>query len=397
MHIPTTIEIRDSIINAWESRFSEIQGLPRGSIKIQRSFKSALFVLASAIAPVIRLVYTFGLWILNQTDPQTADDENVVDGGRLQQWGRLLKVGEPKPGQAPRYTIDIAGTDGSTLLAGTAYRSSTGNIYLLEAEITIAGGAAQGIIKASVPEDRENTEYALPIGAEVITVNPFSGIDNPAIVSAVETTATDGEDIEKSYRPRVVSVLRLAPQGGARIDYKRWPLDAEGVAASYPYSDIIEPGKINVYIEATPEVDPDGIPTQDVLDAAYDAILIDPETGLQRKPLSDVVIMLPIMLLLFDIEIVGLNAPDIPAAQSRINDALVTTLKNKKPFLDGADFLDEKNDIVSRAELLAVAVSAISQLGGTINDLLLELNTIPIDVYQLDNGEKSKAGNIIYS
>jgi len=397
MHIPTTAETRDSIINFWETRINSLKGLPPGSVKIKRSFKSALYIMASAIAPVIRLLYLFGMWALNQTDPQTADDENEVPGGRLQQWGRLLKVGDPKPGQAPRYQIDITGTDGSTLLAGTAYRSNTGNIYLLEAEITIVAGVAQGIIKASVSEDRENTEFALSVGSEVNTVNPFAGIDNPALVSAILTVATDGEGIETSYRPRVVSFLRLAPQGGARIDYKRWPLDAEGVAASYPYSDQVEPGKINVYIEATPDVDPDGIPTQAVLDAAFEAILIDPETGLQRKPMSDFILMLPITVLLFDMEVIGLNAPDIPAAQASITSALTAALKAKKPFLDGADFLDEKNDTISRAELLAVAVAAISRQGGTIDDLVLELTGSPIDVYVLDNGEKSKAGNIIYS
>ena len=394
MNIPTTTEIRDSIVNSWEQRLSVIQG---SNIKILQSLKkSALFILATAIAPAIRLIYLFINWALNQTDPQTADDENVVEGGRLQQWGRLVKVGDPKPGQAPRYDISITGIDASVLLAGAAYRSANENIYLLEADIIIVGGIATGIIKASVPEGRENTEYALNPGAEVNTANPFTGIDNPAIILTELTTPTDSEDIEGSYRPRVVSVVRLAPQGGARVDYKRWPLDAEGVQDAYPYSNTNQPGVIDVYIEATEDINPDGIPTQAVLDAAEDAIRTDPVTGLERKPLSDYFFTLPIALKVFDMTFTNLLALDILDAKEKIIDAVTKTLKNKKPFIDGAEPVEDKNDIVSRSELLAVAVATILPLGGTVDDLALELASVPIETFRLTDGNKSKAGGITF-
>ena len=393
MNIPTTTEIRDSIVNSWEQRLSVIEGK---EIKILKKLKkSSLFILATAIAPAIRLVYLFINWALNQTDPQTADDENVVPGGRLQQWGRLLKVGDPKPGQAPRYDINITGTNGSVLFAGTAFRSANENTYLLEADIIIAAGIATGIIAASVPEGRENTEYSLNPGAEVNTVNPFTGIDNPAIIDTELTAATDAEDIE-AYRARVFSVLRLSPQGGARIDYQRWPLDAEGVAASYPFTDQIDPGIIHVYIEATPDIDLDGIPTQAVLDAADAAIITDPATGLQRKPVTHVFDTLPITVLLFDVDITGLVAADPVAAQAAILDALTLTLKNKKPFIDGADPVDEKNDVITRSELLAVAVAALTPLGATMTDLTLEQAAVPIELFTLTNGDKSKLGALIF-
>lgn len=393
MQIPTTTEIRDSIINSWEQRLSVIQGQ---QIKILQSLKkSVLFILASAIAPAIRLTYLFVLWAVNQTDPQTADDENSVLNGRLQQWGRLLKIGDPKPGQAPRYEIDLTGTNGAVLTAGAAYRSASNNIYLLEEDITIVAGVATGIIKASVPSDRLNTEFSLNPGAEVNTVNPYFGIDNPAVVSAELTAATDAEDIE-AYRQRVVSVLRLAPQGGARIDYQRWPLDAEGVARAYPFTDQVDPGIINVYIEATTDIDPDGIPTQAVLDAAEEAIITDPETGLERKPITHQFSTIAITVLLFDIEVSGLVASDPVEAQNRIIDAMTLTLKNKRPFIDGADPLDEKNDTITRSELLAVAVAAVAPIEGTLIDITLELSAVPIESYLLTNGEKSKAGLISF-
>jgi uncharacterized phage protein gp47/JayE len=394
MDIPTTTKIRDSIINSWEQRLSVVQGQ---QIKILQSLKkSVLYILAMVIAPAIRLTYLFVLWALNQTDPQTADDENTVLFGRLQTWGRLLKIGEPKPGQAPRYEIDITGTNGAVLLAGTAYRSASDNIYLLEDDIAIVAGVATGIIKASVPEGRQNTEFSLNPAAEVNTANPFAGIDNPATVATELTAATDAEDIE-AYRARVVSVLRIAPQGGARIDYQRWPLDAEGVAAAYPFTDQVDPGLIHVYIEATTDIDPDGIPTQAVLDAAEEAIKYDPDTGIERKPVTHVFDTLPIDLLLFDVGVTGLVASDPVDAQARITDALTLTLKNKKSFIDGADPVDSKNDIITRSELLAVAVAAVAPIEATLIDLTLELATVPIETYTLTNGEKSKLGSIVFS
>ena len=395
MNIPTTTEIRDSIINSWELRLSVIES---NDIKILRSLaKSALFILATAIAPVFRLIYLFILWALNQTDPQTADDENEVPGGRLQQWGRLVKVGEPKPGTAPRYEITITGTNGSVLPAGAAYRSSNENIYLLEADIVIVAGTATGIIKASVPEARENTEYALNVGAEVNTVNPFTGINNPAIIATELTAPVDSEDIEGSYRPRVVSNTRLAGAGGSRKDYKDWPKDGEGVQDAYPFADVGQPGVMDVYIEATTDIDPDGIPTQAVLDAAEEALRTDPETGLERKPATDYFFTLPISLRLFDIDVIGLIAPDILDAQEKITEATETYLENKKPFIDGAEPVKDKNDIVSRAELLAVTVATILPLGGTVDDIELELESVPIDTFRLDNGFKAKQGSIIFS
>lgn len=395
MTIPTTVEIRDSIINSWEQRLS---ALKLTEIKILKSLsKSVLFILATVIAPVFRLTYLFIIWALNQTDPQTADDENVVAGGRLQQWGRLVKVGDPKEGTAPRYEITITGTNGSTLDAGTAYRSSNDNLYLLEADIIIAAGTATGIIKASVPESRENTEYSLNAGAEVNTVNPFPGIDNPAIIASELTAAIDSEDIETSYRPRVVSTVRLGGAGGSRVDYRRWALDAEGVQNAYPYANVSQPGVMDVYIEATTDIDPDGIPTQAVLDAAEDTINTDPDTGLERKPATDFFFTLPISIKIFDVEIQGLLAPDPIAAQDSITEAITNNLKNKQPFIDGAEPVEDKNDIISRAELLAVAVNTITPLGGTVNDLLLESETVSIDTFQLDFGLKSKAGGILFT
>ena len=395
MNIPTTAEIRSRIVNFWEQRLSLVEAKPINIL--QNLLKSALFIIATAFAGIFRLIYLYANWIYNQTDPQTADDENKVIGGTLQNWGGLLKVGDPKPGQAPEYQIDIVGTNGSVLLAGTAYRSASGNIYLLIADIVIALGVATGIIKASVSEDRDNTDYALNIGSELNTVNPFNGIDNPAVVSAEVSAPTNGEDIEDSYRPRVVSNFRIPPQGGSRVDYKRWPLDAEGVADAFPYVDELEPGVMNIYIEATTDIDPDGIPTQAVLDAAQDAITYDPETGLERKPATDLSNVFPISILIFDLEVQGLVAPDLPDAQSKITIALTNTLKAKKPFIDGAEFLEDKNDIVSRSELLAVVVTTLLPLNGTVTDLVLELASVPIESHTLTDGEKSKAGAILFT
>lgn len=394
MNIPTTIEIRDSIINFWEQRLSALKGF---QIKILQSLaKSVLFILATVFAGILRLVYLYNLWALNQTDPQTADDEKKVPGGTLQKWGDLVKVGPPKTGIAPRYDTNITGINGSALFAGTAYRSANDNLYLLEADIVIAGGVAVGIVKATVPEGRDNTEYSLNPGAELNTVNPFNGIDNPAIVATELTAAVDKEDIEDSYRPRVVSSAFRPGAGGSRVDYKRWPLDGEGVKEAFPYVSIAQPNVMLIYIEATEDIDPDGIPTQAVLDAAEQAAKYDPETGLERKPATDFIITLPISRKIFDIEIVNLLAPDIIDAQDKIIENITNTLKNKKPFIDGGEPVEDKNDIVSRSELLAIAVATVSPLGGSLDDLILKLSTIPIESYRLDDGFLSKAGGIIF-
>lgn len=395
MNIPTTVEIRDSIINAWETRLSAIEGKP---IQILQSLtKSVLFILATVIAPPIRILYLFVQWALNQTDPQTADDANEVPGGRLQDWGDLVKIGPPKPGQPPRYEIALTGINGSVLLAGTGYKSANGNLYLLEDDIIIALGTATGNIKASVPAERDNTEYALNPGDEVNTVNPYTGINNPALITAELTAPTNAEDIEDSYRPRVVSRVRQPADGGTKVFYKTAPLDAEGVQDAFPYNNLTQPNVIDVYIEATTDIDEDGVPTQAVLDAALEAIYFDPDTGLSTIPDVAIARTFPIVVNAFDIDVVGLLAPDPQEARDRITEAIENTLKNKKQFIDGAEPLKDKNDIVSRAELLAVAVATITPLGGTIQDLTLELASVPIDTYRLTLGNQAKSGGVSFS
>lgn len=393
MKIPKSSEIVTSILDSVEQRINAFQ---ISALPVLRSLvKGVINMLAITFAPSLHSSYIYADWALAQTDPQTADDADKVDGGRLQSWGILLKVGLPKPGQAPQYEIEISGDNGAALLAGTQYVSDNGNLYLLAADIVIAGGVATGTIKASVAADGLNTDYTLPLDAQLNTINPYPGILNPAIVTSELVPATDKEDIE-IYRDRVVFNFLRPPEGGSRADFARWPLDAEGVQRAYPYADIVDAGLITVYIEATADIDPDGIPTGAVLDAAEAAIQVDPETGIAREPLAGTFTVEPISLKLFDVIINGLVSDDDPAAEDAITTALTMYFKNKRPFLAGVDFLTDKNDIVSRAEALSVAVGAIKPYNGVITDLDLESGAVPIDSYTLDDGEKSKMDSIAF-
>ena len=121
-------------------------------------------------------------------------------------------------------TADIAGTNGSTVPAGTILVRSDGAKYEVDADETIASGVGE-IAVTAVDAGADGT---LLVGVVLSFESPVAGVDSTATVNASTQDGVDQEDTE-GLRTRFLERLREPPHGGNDADYKAWAKEVPGV------------------------------------------------------------------------------------------------------------------------------------------------------------------------
>ena len=253
----TIEEVQQLLIRSFEHEFNtQLRILPKSFIK----------VLCKVFAGVFIIVYKLVGWYFLQMFPETADWEEVtILGVRLRplvKLGVLFGVGEPLAGVQWRGTIIIdVLTQGSVLYSGTQLKSSvTGRLYIVEETKTLL----QTKETVSVVCIEIGTAGNLEQNDTLNFVNPYGFIKTEAVVSDVARVGLDNE-LESSYRNRVINRFRLQPQGGALADYRIWASEVPGVLNVYPYNDKEQPGGVLLYVSGISGVYADRIPDRGLL------------------------------------------------------------------------------------------------------------------------------------
>lgn len=266
----------------------------------------------------------------------TCDDETLV------RYGRIILKRDPFPASAGEYKIEVSGTIGATIAPGTTFKSrdtskSPGQLFVNDTLFTFTSPTGFLNIRALEP----GQVSALEIGDEVKSTQPLADVDSIATVSSIISEPIEAEDIEQ-YRQKVIAASQIEPQGGARVDFRLWSLDAQGVRTSYPYVRDGVPSQIDLYVEANPQDSNPintGIPTTTILNNVQQAIELDPDTTKPiedrgRRPMWAVVNYFPIQPL--DVDVTITNLSDTSLLPS-IKEALRDFLFNIRPYLPGAD------------------------------------------------------------
>ena len=261
MAIPTAQTIRDQIISYTQSRLGQTVPL------FTRSF---IFVLASAVAGVLVLVYRFADWALKQTQPATCNEF------WLGIWAD--RYGVPRGAAvATQLTATAGGSpDGTSIPALTNWTDPTGLVYQQTAAAVIAGGVATITVKCLTPGVSGNQAN----GTVLTLVAPISGVNSTATVASTVATGVDRESVS-SWRSQVMIRIAYRPQGGAIPDYVGWALEVPGVAFALVKSP--SAGTVSVYpIQALTGIA--RVPAAPLL-ATVQAYLNDPI----RKPIAAIV------------------------------------------------------------------------------------------------------------
>ena len=392
---PTTKEVGDNIIAQLEASLNQtIPLLP----------KSFLRVLAKVLGAVFIILYKYGGFIFLQMFVQSASAvETTVNGNTLTpltQWGRLIGVGDPTPATSAELLIDITvETQTGSLLSGTQLVSTENGVtYITLAEVLLNAPVVQANILAVSDQAGGGGAGAignLEAGAIVSFANPLPNVARDAVVDSQVVTGANAEDTEV-YRQRIIDRFQKTPQGGAYADYEQWGEEVAGIVNVYPYTSDC-PGQVDVYVEATPASsgNPDGIPTTAQLEAVLASIEFDDAGLASRRPANALANAFPIDRLEFNVEVVGLEVDNEASVQASIDTAMTEYFLGREPYIIGLT-IPPRKDRNTSSSIGGIINDIVSAAGGIFASSTIIRNGIPIELYTLGIGEKSKVGTVTY-
>lgn len=384
--LPTTQQVSDLIVAQISASIAQtIPLLPKAFVR----------VLAKVLAGVVVILYKYQGWLALQYFVEDATFETATIGGKqirpLVRWGRLIGAGDPEPAtRAELSATATARTLSGVVPAKTKLQNeTTGVLYETIVEVPVDAATITLNFRAISDQSGGNGSGSignLGAGDTVSFVSPLTNVGTDCTVVAVTTAGQDAET-ETDYRRRIIQKFQRRPQGGAYADYRDWALEVEGIVNVYPYA-ANTPGQVDVYCEASTDVDPDGIPTSPMLDAVLVSINQD-EGGLaNRRPTNAKVTPRAITRQAFDFVISGLD-PSSEALKAEISDGLSEHLRSREPYIEGLSVLP-RLDRVTLAGTSGIVDQIVAANGATI----VTMTQTPGPAYTLEHGEKAKLGTI---
>ena len=186
---------------------------------------SDLYIRASAVASVATGIYQYQGWIVRQIFADTADTEFL-------EWHARTRGLYRKSATTAAVTLD---SDGNGTVA---------------ASYSTAGAAG-------------NTT-AITTGTFTSTPTGFDS----TVVIGIMSGGTDQES-DTELLDRLLDIIRRAPAGGNKYDYRRWAMSVDGVTAAYVYPLRRGLGTVDVVITSA-----DGLPSAEII-AATQAYIDD--------------------------------------------------------------------------------------------------------------------------
>lgn len=388
--IPTIIELNSEIANDLRTKLNLSDD----------DLKKVLNALNAVLAAQFKLLNLFLSDIQNNVFPDTADLE--INGGTLEQLGRIYLGRNPNPATVGVYELTVTGEVGSVLRKDLTFKSNEdalnpGQLFILDSQYEIV--ADPNVIQ--VRSLGNGTDYLLDVNDELTITEPVLGVDQTLSVSTVLEQPTSSESTE-IYRQAILDAIQLEPQGGAKTDYRLWAADAPGVRKVYPYVRQNNAGIVDVYVEATAadSSDGEGTPSAALLANVLEVIELDPDTTKPinergRRPIQAIVETQPITLIPIDVEVVGL-LENSAAISDAIRNNLSAFLRDIRPFVTGADLLRSKNDILYSARLQSVVTDVLDP-SNFFQNFVMNVNGVPEITAQFSLGNIPHLRNLIFS
>ena len=267
-------------------------------------------------------------------------------------------------------------------------------VYITTESKTLSGTTGTINVIANV----EGLKTLLSVGQELYTVNPITGIDQKATVTAVTVMPFDEETTE-DYRELVLKRFSIEYNPGSNGAYAIWALDLAGIRAVYPFS---SSGQVLIYAEATESASTDGRGTasQALMDGLWKSsdktgvFEINPDTTVEyysrlrrQCGLTDITIR-SVTPLAVNVTISGLKDQS-PSVKSTIQTNIKKRLKNIRPYIAGvspyyqSDLL-KYSDIVSAIDDSVVRGNYYESLVITVNGSTLPYRFLNGNIPYLD-------------
>lgn len=310
-----------------------------------------------------------------------AELENLVKTATLREnGGKLNDIGEErdiiyKQATSAVLNVQIPAVNGTEITPQYSLSGDNNGLdYLLASNHIATGGFLTFPVTCIEPGPNGNLE---PTNTLTLSA-PLSGVQGPAEVVDTDTVGASAEG-QDNYRIRILDEIRNPGEAGNLSFYRKRGKNAAGVQQIYPYRGLltgttfINPGDISCWVEATTEIDPDGVPTQAVLDAAEEAIVYDETGEIQKLPTTtrelhmfaiqrDEVFFTISNLTVFD-------SGQLGDAKADIESALDTSLRLMAAFIPGLDFVKDKNDTLSVPTLSGIVDDVVKTYSGSYDGL----------------------------
>lgn len=193
------------------------------------------YVLARVVAMASYEMDGYIEYVMRQILPTTCDAEYLPLHGFFWNVTRI----DAQKAVGP---VHFTGTDGSIIPADTVLRSTDGQEYTLNADVTITSGVGNGSITAVVEGAAGNKAE----GIAVALTSPIAGVQsNASILSPGLTGGVDIEEIE-SWRARIIERIQTPPHGGNESDYHAWAKQIAGVTRVWVFPNQL--GRGSVYL-----------------------------------------------------------------------------------------------------------------------------------------------------
>lgn len=387
IQIPTIAQLRISIKADLESQYGGT--LPA----FGKVFLNAVVLVQAA---KLKIYYLLLGKVQKNIFVDTADPER--QGGTLERFGRVKLGRDPFPPIAGQYVVEVTGTIGAVIAAGTIFKSNDdsvnpGKLFILDTEFELETETDEITVRAL----QAGVDSQMEAGEFMTATAPILNVETTVEVVSESVEPFAGEDIEE-YRLAVIESFRLEPNGGSAGDYRIWASDATGVRKVYPYATPAEVNQVDLYVEATVadsddgKGTPSGTPGQSPTGLLADVkavVEFDPDTSKTiedraRKPLTVIVNYLPITPLNVDITIT--NFQDLTTEkETLIAAALAELVFDIRPFVAAADVVEEKNDILDQNKIANAILNAVP--GAIFNSPTLEVDSVIVTTYTFENGD----------
>jgi hypothetical protein len=330
----------------------------------------------------------------------------TATNGGLDDLGQNGITGPRIPAEAAILTGTIPADTGKTLPQTVSFvGDSNGVRYFPDNSASESGG----LITVTVVSEETGISGNLSIGGTLSISSQIAGIGSVLTVTVVDNVGAEKES-DETYRARILNDLRTLKGGGNSSDYRMWSLSVAGVVGAYPYAGLPfgnpgtpSPPDRTVYIESSTDIDPDGIPPTSLLNEVRAAINTDPVTGRDNEPLGLVNERLYVEAIRRTVLFYEVRGLDVPASEessikSQIETALVSYSLGLKPYVEGLDFIGDKNDTVSDPSISELVQGIISSVGGSAQGVGFGLTPgVFIPLYTLGQGEMAKSGGVTYA
>lgn len=393
----TTQQIFDAGLSFIESRINQTTpDADKSYNRVQAGFMSMLF--------------TVMLKFASDRAKEVLTISASIDGLRIIGQGRNIPE---KVATSAVITFEVPAVNGTIIETSVIYIGDANGVrYKPDAQAT-AGVSNIATITATALTP--GVVGNLAVSDTLLADRQVSGAEQQGTITVIVTTAANAEEVD-AYRQRLLDDERTEGGGSDSADYRKNAEKTPGVNRAFPYtgnSTFLETGlgtmnpvAITIYIKADDTINPDGVPTAQILLDADEYIKTDQDTQLANQVLTGDIDslreVLPIHNTTFFVVVSSLNVSvDVEAqVKADIEANLKIFFRTVFPFISGLDFIEDRNSTVTNPGVSKIIQDVVNAAGGSFSVVSFNIGAGALPEYTPGVGELVKladTGGVTYA